>query len=365
MTALLGLLLLGLLLSTVAPRLLARARWAEREPVLALLVWQCLVVAVLLCCALSLVLAASAALPELRVLLFTGAPHGVEAAYALQDAEGWGRLCAAVLAAGGVQTVLALTREVRSAKALRNRRHAQLASRAPELPGSIDTLKHRRERLVVLENVRPEAWSLPGHNSRLVVTTGALQQLTDRELAAVLSHERGHVRARHHWLSQCSQALASGFPGVGVFSAFRDQVGELVELAADDRAAHAARAAHHRRGAGRTQPGPRGVRLLPAGAGAVPEAGGPAARRAAPAARHPPAAAHPGRARRAGRRRPAGRRTGTLDPVLIPARAYRPALGGPVTERQADDGSPQGVPGETGEPSVRASTSRCSGRASA
>ncbi|MFF1904576.1 M56 family metallopeptidase [Kitasatospora sp. NPDC058218] len=237
MTALLGLLLLGLLLSTVAPRLLARARWAEREPVLALLVWQCLVVAVLLCCALSLVLAASAALPALRELIFTGAPRGVEAAYALQEAEGWGRLCAAILAAGGVQTVLALTREVRSAKALRNRRHAQLASRAPELPESIDTLKHRRERLVVLENIRPEAWSLPGHNSRLVVTTGALQQLTDRELAAVLSHERGHVRARHHWLSQCSQALASGFPGVGVFSAFRDQVGELVELAADDRAA--------------------------------------------------------------------------------------------------------------------------------
>ncbi|GAA2822013.1 M56 family metallopeptidase [Kitasatospora sp. CM 4170] len=237
MTALLGLLLLGLLLSTVAPRLLARADWAGREPVLALLAWQCLVVAVMLCCALSLLLAASAALPGLRDLVFAGAPHGVEEAYGLQGGEGWGRLYAAVLAAGGVQTVLALTREVRSAKALRNHRHAQLADRAPELPESIDTVRHRRERLVVLENVRPEAWSLPGHNSRLVVTTGALQQLTDRELAAVLSHERGHVRARHHWLSQCSQALASGFPGVGVFSAFRDQVGELVELAADDRAA--------------------------------------------------------------------------------------------------------------------------------
>ncbi|MGW4897907.1 M56 family metallopeptidase [Kitasatospora sp. NPDC004240] len=237
MTALLGLLLLGLLLSTVAPRLLARARWAEREPVLALLVWQCLVVAVLLCCALSLVLAASAALPGLRALVFTGAPHGVEAAYGLQGAEGWGRLWAAVLAAGGVQTLLALTREVREARRLRGRRQAQLADRAPELPDSIETARGRRERLVVLENVRPEAWSLPGHHSRLVVTTGALQQLTDRELAAVLSHERGHVRARHHWLSQCAQALATGFPGVGVFSAFRDQVGELVELAADDRAA--------------------------------------------------------------------------------------------------------------------------------
>ncbi|MFD5462421.1 M56 family metallopeptidase [Kitasatospora sp. NPDC127059] len=237
MTALIGLLLLGLLLSTVVPRLLARARWVEREPVLALLVWQCIVVAVLLCCALGLVLAASAAEPALRDWVFAGAPYGVEAAYGLQDAEGWGRLCAAVLAAGALQTVLALTREVRTAKALRNRRHAQLATRAPELPDAIEAARNRKERLVVLENVRPEAWSLPGPNSRLVVTTGALQQLTDRELAAVLSHERGHVRARHHWLQQFAQALASGFPGIGVFRAFRDQVAELVELAADDRAA--------------------------------------------------------------------------------------------------------------------------------
>ncbi|MFJ9770898.1 M56 family metallopeptidase [Kitasatospora sp. NPDC101157] len=237
MTALIGLLLLGLLLSTVVPRALARARWVEREPVLALLVWQCIVVAVLLCCALGLVLAAAAAEPELRAWVFSGAPHGVEDAYGLQDAEGWGRLCAAALAAGALQTVLALTREVRTAKALRNRRHAQLATRAPELPAAIETARSRRERLVVLENVRPEAWSLPGPNSRLVVTTGALQQLTERELAAVLSHERGHVRARHHWLQQFAQALASGFPGIGVFRAFRDQVAELVELAADDRAA--------------------------------------------------------------------------------------------------------------------------------
>ncbi|MER6303541.1 M56 family metallopeptidase [Kitasatospora sp. NPDC001539] len=237
MTALICLLLLGLLLSTVAPRRLARARWVEREPVLALLVWQCLVTAVLLCCALGLVLAASAAMPELRALVFAGAPHGVEAAYGLQDAEGWGRLCAVVLAAGALRTVLVLTREARAAKALRNRRHAQLSTRAPELPEAISAARSRRERLVVLENVRPEAWSLPGPDSRLVVTTGALQQLTDRELAAVLSHERGHVRARHHLLQQVAQALAAGFPGVGVFSAFRDQVEELIELAADDRAA--------------------------------------------------------------------------------------------------------------------------------
>ncbi|GAA2133588.1 M56 family metallopeptidase [Kitasatospora kazusensis] len=242
MTALLSLLLLGLLLSTVAPGRLARARWAEREPVLALCVWQCLVVAVLLCCVLSLLLAGAAALPELRTLVFTGAPHGVEAAYGLAGGEGWGRLLAALLASGGLWTAVSLTREIRSARVLRGRRHAQLNHRAPEMPAELTARRPRGrraggERLVVLENLRPEAWSLPGPGARLVVTTGALQQLSDRELAAVLSHERGHVRARHHWLAQCAEALAAGFPGVGVFSAFRDQVGELIELAADDRAA--------------------------------------------------------------------------------------------------------------------------------
>jgi hypothetical protein len=237
MTALFGLLLLGVLLSTVAPRLLARAPWTEREPVLALCAWQCLVIAVLLCCLLGLLLASSAALPGLRELLFTGAPHGVEAAYGLTGAEGWGRLAAALLAAGGVWTAWSLGREVLAARALRDRRFAELAHRAPELPGGLALPRRTGEQLVVLENIRAEAWSLPGPGARLVVTTGALQQLTDRELAAVLSHERGHVRARHHWLAQSAQALASGFPGVGVFSAFRDQVGELVELAADDRAA--------------------------------------------------------------------------------------------------------------------------------
>ncbi|MEV4558471.1 M56 family metallopeptidase [Kitasatospora sp. NPDC049285] len=237
MSALLSLLLLGLLLATVAPSRLARARWVEREPVLALLVWQMLVVAVLLCCVLSLLLASAAALPEWRTLVFATAPDGVEAAYGLTGREGWGRLAAAVLAAGGVWTAVSLAREIRAARALRGHQHAELVSRAPELPRGLAPRRRVREPLVVLENVRPQAWSLPGPRARLVVTTGALQQLSDRELAAVLSHERGHVRARHHWLAQCAQALATGFPGVEVFSAFRDQVAVLVELAADDRAA--------------------------------------------------------------------------------------------------------------------------------
>ncbi|MFJ6215996.1 M56 family metallopeptidase [Streptomyces sp. NPDC092296] len=235
MTALLGLLLLCVLLSTVMPRLLARAGWPEREPVLALGVWQCLVASVLLCCTLGLALAASAALPSVRDLLFAMAPGPVVAAYGFPGSERWGALLALLLAYGGLHTAVALAREVRVARAARSRRQAELALLAPELPPAAGVSEpSRRERLVVLENLRPEAWSLPGPSARLVVTTGALRRLSDRELAAVLDHERGHVRARHHWLLQGAQALAAGFPGVAVFGAFRDQVGRLVELAADD-----------------------------------------------------------------------------------------------------------------------------------
>ncbi|AXI76699.1 M56 family metallopeptidase [Peterkaempfera bronchialis] len=238
MTALLGLMLLCLLLSTVMPRVLARAKWPEREPVLALGVWQCLVVSVLLCCGLGLALAASAALPAVREVLFSVAPRQVEDAYGFAGSEQWGAVAALLLAYGGLHTALSLVREIRVARAARSRRQAELALLAPELPpaAAVYEPSRERERLVVLESLQPAAWSLPGPSARLVVTTGALRRLSDRELAAVLDHERGHVRARHHWLLQCAEALAAGFPGVAVFGAFRDEVGRLVELAADDTA---------------------------------------------------------------------------------------------------------------------------------
>ncbi|QMU76065.1 M56 family metallopeptidase [Streptacidiphilus sp. PB12-B1b] len=237
MNVLPALLVLGLLLATVGPRLLARASWVEREPVLALWAWQCLVVAVLLCCGLSMLLTSTAAWPEIGRLLFLGAPRGVEAAYRLPYARPWAVAGTLLLAYGGVRTAQSLTAEVRSARALRRRRQRELTVRAPELPAGLGREPAARERLVVLESARPQAWSLPGPDARLVVTTGALHRLSDRELAAALAHERGHVRARHHWLMQCAEALNTGFPGARVFGLFRSQVGRLVELAADDSAA--------------------------------------------------------------------------------------------------------------------------------
>ncbi|MEW2292301.1 M56 family metallopeptidase [Streptomyces sp. NPDC006743] len=226
------LLLLGALTAVAAPRLLARADWPDREPVVALWVWQCVVAAVLLCCALSMILSAAAAWQEVRGHVFASAPRPVVEAYALGAAGAWAPTTAVALACGGVWSAAMLVREVVRARTRRRRRRVELLVRAPLLPGE----DAGAERLVVLEGERPEAWWLPGAAPRLVVTTAALRRLKGRQLDAVLAHEQGHARARHDWLLHCSAALADGFPQVPVFAAFRDEMHRLVELAADDMA---------------------------------------------------------------------------------------------------------------------------------
>ncbi|MEV6122139.1 M56 family metallopeptidase [Streptomyces sp. SID8352] len=225
-----ALLLLGALTAVAAPRLLARADWPDREPVVALWVWQCVVAAVLMCCVLSMTLSAAAAWHAVGGRVFATAPRSVVEAYALGTAGPWAAVTAVVLACGGLWSAAMLAREVVRAGARRRARRAGLRERAPLLPGEVPGT----DRLVVLEGERPDAWWLPGTPSRLVVTTAALHRLRGRRLDAVLAHERGHARARHDWLLHCASALADGFPRVPVFAAFRDEMHRLVELAADD-----------------------------------------------------------------------------------------------------------------------------------
>ncbi|MGV9940459.1 M56 family metallopeptidase [Streptomyces sp. NPDC003401] len=226
------LLLLGALTAVAAPRLLARADWPDREPVVALWVWQCVVAAVLMCCALAMTLSAAAAWQAVRGHVFAPAPRAVVEAYALNATGPWAAATAVALAGGGLWSGAMLVREIAAARTrLRHQRH-ELSLRAPLLPGE----EPAAGRLVVLEGERSDAWWLPGGAPRLVVTTAALRRLRGRQLDAVLAHEQGHARARHDWLLHCSAALAAGFPQVPVFAAFRDEMHRLVELAADDTA---------------------------------------------------------------------------------------------------------------------------------
>ena len=227
-----ALLLLGALIAVVAPRLLARADWPDREPVVALWVWQCVVAAVLVCCALAMTLSAAAAWHAVGGHVFATAPSPVVEAYALGTAGPWAAATAVALAGGGLWSAAMLVREIGGARARGRRRRADLLVRAPLMPGEVAV----SGRLVVLESEQPDAWWQPGTPPQLVVTTAALRRLKGRRLDAVLAHEQGHARARHDWLLNCSSALAGGFPQVPVFAAFRDEMHRLVELAADDTA---------------------------------------------------------------------------------------------------------------------------------
>jgi Zn-dependent protease with chaperone function len=236
--------LVGVAFAVLAPRLLSRARWQDREPVVALWVWQCVVAAVLLCFALSLLVTAAALWSPLRVELFHTAPRGVQQAYGLASGGDWRGLLAAVLLTGAVHLLLHLFREAHLARISRRRRYREIRRAAPSLPRETEAwtaalLGRRAERLLVMESPRPQAWSLPlpSRPLQLVVSTGAMRRLSSEQLDAVLAIERAHARARHHLLVQSAGALATAFPAATLFTAYADNSARLVELAADDAAA--------------------------------------------------------------------------------------------------------------------------------
>ncbi|MFD4969807.1 M56 family metallopeptidase [Streptomyces sp. NPDC058424] len=223
----------ALTLAVPVPRTLARAGWPEREPVVALWVWQCLVATVLLCCLAGLVLGTAAVFSTVHDRVFAPAPPAVTAAYDSSVAPVWAAGLTLLLAGGAAWTTAMLARELVEARRRRGMARAHLRERAPDLPAGLPAA---RGPLLVLEDEYPDAWWMPGHPPQLVVTTGALHRLTGHQLDAVLAHERGHARAHHDWLLHLSTALATGFPRIPLFTHFCEQTHRLVELAADDTA---------------------------------------------------------------------------------------------------------------------------------
>ncbi|MGZ4459430.1 MAG: M56 family metallopeptidase [Nocardioidaceae bacterium] len=85
----------------------------------------------------------------------------------------------------------------------------------------------------VLDHPTPMAYCLPGHHSRVVVSAGARAVLAPAELAAVLAHERAHLRARHDLVLEAFTVLHEAFPRVVTGEAALREVRLLVEVLAD------------------------------------------------------------------------------------------------------------------------------------
>ena len=98
---------------------------------------------------------------------------------------------------------------------------------------------HGRD-LRVLEVAQPLAYCLPGVRRRVVVSEGTLDSLTEDEVAAILSHERAHLRARHDLVLEAFTAAHAAFPRFVRSASALDAVQLLAELLADDAAVRVA-----------------------------------------------------------------------------------------------------------------------------
>ena len=214
---------------------LAAARWPRRSPAAAIVLWQAL--------GLGWGLAAVGALAALGA---SDARSGVAGgSFALVSrALGGGHAAAGprllawtvglrllALSAGLVLLLLLCWILVAAFYAVIRARRRQrmllslLAHGDPKVPGAL-----------VVDHPAATAYCVPGLRSRIVISAGALDLLDQDELAAVLAHERAHLRERHDLVLLPFTALLRAFRWVSVAREAEAAVSLLVEMHADDRA---------------------------------------------------------------------------------------------------------------------------------
>lgn len=88
-----------------------------------------------------------------------------------------------------------------------------------------------------LPHPKPLAYSVAGSPAFVVATQGVRDALCEADAAAVLEHERAHLRGRHHLLVGLAEALAKSVPWVPLTRHSPRLVRTAVELAADRAAA--------------------------------------------------------------------------------------------------------------------------------
>jgi Zn-dependent protease with chaperone function len=117
-----------------------------------------------------------------------------------------------------------------SAVVLRARRRQRdllslLAHGDPKVPGAL-----------VVDHPAAAAYCVPGLRSRIVISAGTLELLDQAELAAVLAHERAHLRERHDLVLLPFTALLRAFRWSAVARRAEGAVALLLEMLADDHA---------------------------------------------------------------------------------------------------------------------------------
>ena len=222
--------LLAIALAGPIPALLARASWPMRAPRAAIVLWQAVAAAA--------VLSAFSAGLALASRLFLPGPDGrpTSSIAGEIDVLGWPLwLCSVgVLALTlliGARLIVSVMQVAIGTR--RRRAHHRMM---------VDLLGERHHELVgtrILQVAEPLAYCLPGMRSRVVLSEGTLRTLEDSELAAIVRHERAHLRARHDLVLEFFIAVHTAFPRFVRSGSALNAVRLLVELLADDAAVRA------------------------------------------------------------------------------------------------------------------------------
>ncbi len=223
------------------PAFLARSRWPLRAPRSAVVLWQAIAAAA--------VLSAFSAGIAIASRLFMPGPDGRPTATIPGDIGrfGW-PLWLLYMAAFALTllvglrlavTVLRVAISTRRRRA-RHRMLVDLVSIGNEAAHAHAHAHGRTGDLRILRVEKPLAYCLPGWRGRIVLSAGTLTSLSDTEVAAVLSHERAHLRARHDLVLEAFTALHTAFPRFVRSGSALHAVRLLVELLADDAAVRAA-----------------------------------------------------------------------------------------------------------------------------
>jgi bla regulator protein blaR1 len=231
-----ALLLAVLAVGTVpAAAALGAARWPCRAPAAAILLWQALGLSWGLAAVGTL--AAAGAVPA-RFGITGGALTGVSRALRAVASPRPGaqpglmavlRLLS-IAAGAALLALLCWVLVAASATVLRARRRQRtlltlLAHGDPKVPGAL-----------VVDHAPAAAYCVPGLRSQIVISAGTLDLLRPAELAAVLDHERAHLRERHDLVLLPFSALRRAFPRASLVRQAQHSVALLVEMLADDRA---------------------------------------------------------------------------------------------------------------------------------
>jgi Zn-dependent protease with chaperone function len=214
---------LAALLAWPVPALLGRAAWPRRDPLVALVCWQAIGLAGGLSIVGALLVHGLApwghSLPQALGAVLTARPAG-EAV----RGDHWVALTLAGVLASELVGVLALS-GFRTART--RRRHRELLELVVRPAADLPDTR-------LLEHPAPVAFCIPGARPLLVLSSGMVAELDGDQLAAVVAHERAHLREHHHLLLLPFVAWEAALPVLPAAARAHAAVRDLVEMRADD-----------------------------------------------------------------------------------------------------------------------------------